>query len=73
MNVITVKIIRTPGAVVEVGLEAGSTVAQALEAANMTVGVGESISVNGNTVTTSHVLTEGDRLILAKNAKSATD
>lgn len=71
MNVITAKVIRTPGAVVEVGLEEGSTVQDALNAANMTVGANEAVTVNGSTVVLSSLVTEGARIILAKEAKSA--
>lgn len=71
MNVITVKVVRIPGAVVELGLENGSTVKQALEAANFTLGPNESISVNATPVSENHVLKEGDRILLAKAAKSA--
>jgi len=71
MNVITVKVIRVPGAVVEVGLTAGATVQNALEAANVTISTGESIAVDGNTVDSDYVLSDGSRVILSKSAKSA--
>lgn len=71
MNVITVKVIRVPGAVVEVGLATGATVQDALEAANVTLGTGEAITVNGNAVNANHTLNESDKIILSKSAKSA--
>ena len=71
MNVIAVKVIRVPGAVVEVGLETGATVQDALDAANITLGSGETVTVDGNTTDTSFALSDGARVILSKQAKSA--
>jgi hypothetical protein len=66
---ITVKIIRVPGLAVEVGLNDGATVGDALAAANVTINAGEQLSVNTVEATTSTVLADGDRVILAKAAK----
>ena len=71
MSVITVKVIRVPGTVTEVGLESGSTVGDALSAASIEVGSGEAVSLNGSTVATDATVNDGDRLIVAKGAKGA--
>lgn len=68
-DVITVKVIRVPGAVTEVGLEAGSTVAQALAAASVEVGAGEAVKLNGADTTLEATVSDGSRLIVAKAAK----
>lgn len=68
---ISVKVIRVPGAVSEVGLNDGSTVQDALNAANVTVGQTESLQVNGTATTTAQRLSDGDRVIIAKGAKGA--
>lgn len=70
---IFVKVIRVPGAVVEVGLEDGATVADALAAAGITTASNEQVSVNGANVDTNHVLEDNVRVVVAKSAKSATD
>ena len=66
---ITVKVIQVPGAVVEVALNAGATVADALNAANITVGEGEGLKVDGNDATETQTLSDGQRVIAAKAAK----
>lgn len=70
-EVITVKVIRVPGSVSEVGLESGSTVGQALEAANVSVGSGESVKLGGADTTMDAVVTDGARVLIAKAAKGA--
>ena len=68
---ITVKVIRVPGAVIEVGLEDNASIADALSAANVTPASGEMLNLNGdNTTDTSTQLEDGDRVILAKGAKA---
>lgn len=71
MSTIIVKVVRVPGAVVEVALEGGATVADALAAANITQGDTEAVTINGATVDNSATLTDGARVVLAKQAKSA--
>lgn len=66
-----VKVVRIPGIVAEVGLEDNATVADALAAANVTPSDNEHMSVNGQTVDSTYVLHDADRLILARQAKSA--
>jgi hypothetical protein len=73
LPMIFVKVIRVPGAVVEVGLDDGATVADALDAASITVATNEQVSVNGANVGTNHVLEDNARLVVARAAKSATD
>lgn len=68
---IFVKVIRVPGAVVEVGLEDGATVADALAAAGITISTNEQVSVNGANVGNDHVLEADARVIIARQAKSA--
>ena len=68
---IFVKCVRMPGAVKEVGLNDGATVAEALSAAEMTVGDTEGLTVNGTAATSDTVIYDGDRVVLAKEAKSA--
>ena len=70
-EVITAKVIRVPGAVHEVGLEAGATVADALAAADVVVGSGETLKLNGADTTNDAVVTEGARILVAKAAKGA--
>jgi UPF0288 family protein (methanogenesis marker protein 3) len=66
------KVIRVPGAVVEVGLEEGATVQDALDAADVSVAENEAITVNGMAATTATLLPDGARLVVARGAKSAT-
>ncbi len=68
-DIITVKVIRVPGSVSEVGLEAGATISDALSAANVVVESHESMQLNGNVVDGSTVLSDGDRVIVSKAAK----
>jgi len=66
---ISVKVVRIPGTVKEVGLEDGSTVAQALAAAGLTTAQGEGLQVNGSPCDNNTVLNDGDSIIIAKGAK----
>lgn len=66
-----VKIVRVPGSVSEIALNDGATVADALNAAEITASPNEEITINGNPASTDRTLFDGDRLILAKQAKSA--
>lgn len=64
-----VKVVRVPGAVSDLELDDGATVGDALSAAQLTVGSGETIKVNGSSATESTRLSNGDRIIVAKGAK----
>lgn len=69
---ISVKTVKVPGAITEVMLEDGATVQDALDAAGINgISSSEGLSVNGNTATTSDVLSDGARVVIAKAAKSA--
>ena len=68
---ITVKVIRVPGAVSEVGLNDGATVQDALDAASVTVGESEVMKLEGVTTPANTVVTDGARIIVAKGAKGA--
>lgn len=70
-DVITLKVIRVPGQVVEVGLDAGSSVQDALNAADVSVGSGESVKLNGADANMTDVVTDGSRILVAKAAKGA--
>lgn len=68
-EVIEVKVVRVPGAVKDVMLNDGATVADALSAAGITLESGEAAKVNGSDVDSTTTLSNGDRVILAKAAK----
>jgi sulfur carrier protein ThiS len=66
---IEAKVIRVPGAVKEVALNDGAAVADALQAAGVTVASGEVITVNGSAANQSTTLYDGDKVYVAKGAK----
>lgn len=68
---ITIKIVRVPGAVTELVLEDGATVNDALQAASITLASGEKLQLNAVDTTTDAVLSDGDRIYIAKGAKNA--
>jgi hypothetical protein len=68
---IIAKVIRVPGAVVEVGVEDGATVSDALSAAGVTLTSGETLKLNGSDADTDAVLSDGARILIAKAAKGA--
>lgn len=68
---IEVKVVRVPGAVTDVVLNSGATVLEALASANITLGTGETVSMNGTSVDGNRSLSNGDRIIVAKGAKGA--
>ena len=70
-EVITVKVIRVPGAVTEVGLESGASVSDALNAADVAIGNGETVKLNGADTEMSAPVSEGSRILVAKAAKGA--
>ena len=66
-----VKIVRMPGEVKEIAVDGGASVGQALEIAEMSASSSEKITVNGSVATLSTCLSDGDRIVLARDAKSA--
>lgn len=70
-EILTVKVVRMPGQVVEVVLEGRATIANALDAANMSLENGEKITLNGNAATLETAVCDGARVILSRDAKSA--
>lgn len=69
--VITVKVIRVPGAVTEVGLNAGASVQDALNAAGIGLANGETVKLNGADCAMGDCLSDGARVLVAKAAKGA--
>jgi len=69
---IMVKVARVPGSVVEVALEDGATVGQAIDTAGIDGGSYNSLTVNGAPATLDTVLTDGARVVMSNSAKSAT-
>jgi hypothetical protein len=65
------RVVVVPGAVTEVALNLGDTVAAALSAAGVTAGPNQSISLNGAAVDTSASVADGDRIVISTSAKSA--
>lgn len=66
---ITVKVIRVPGGVQEVAIDDGSTVADALSAANITPNSNEAIKIGAESVTLDSPVLDGDRVVIAQGAK----
>lgn len=66
---VTVKVVRVPGAVTEVVLNDGATVADALSAAGTSLGDGEAVTINGATAGNDTPVSEGARVVIAKGAK----
>jgi len=66
---ILVKVVRAPGFVKEVAIPTGGTVSDALNAADTSLSSGEKATVGGIKVETSRVLADGDRVIMAAEAK----
>ncbi len=64
-----VKVIRVPGRTTTVELPSGATVAEALNLASISVESGEECKLNAVTASMDAVLTEGDKIIVAKGAK----
>jgi len=63
---IEVKVGKVPGRITTVVVEDGSTVAAALSAAEITVTDGETLTMNGNTVSRDSRLTGGTILVTRK-------
>ena len=66
---ITVKVIQIPGAIRDIALMPGATVADALRAASMSVDAGYELKVNGSVSETNDVLTDGDNITISTSAK----
>jgi hypothetical protein len=66
---ISVRVARIPGQVIELALDDGATVAQALSKAELSVENGETLKVQGMPATPDKVLNDGDRVVLVKGAK----
>lgn len=64
-----VRVARVPGAIQTVAVEAGSSVADCLRAAGVTVGSGEAVKLNGANCETSARVNDGDRIVVSKGAK----
>ena len=69
MSEIFVKVIRVPGAVTEVALNEGATVADALAAASVEPSGSEAIAVSGAPQSREFPLTNGDRVVISQGAK----
>lgn len=66
---INVKVIRIPGFVKPVLLSDNATIADALQAAEVTLGTNEACTLNGTSAGVHEQLREGDRIVLAVGAK----
>lgn len=66
---LSIKVVRVPGAVTDLELEDGATVADALRAASITVGSGEAVKVNGGSADANTRLSNNDRVIVSAGAK----
>jgi prophage tail gpP-like protein len=66
---ITVKVMQIPGTIREVALEDGSTVADALAAAEMAVSAGYTLKVDGNETSNDTVLSDGQNITINTSAK----
>jgi hypothetical protein len=71
MGIITIKIARLGTQTVEVTAEAGSTVAQALAAANVTIDNATAIRYDGRNVTSDSTLNADGTLLLTKQIAGA--
>ena len=68
---IFVKVIRVGNPIKEVALDDNASVSAGLTAAEFSLSDGEGVTVNGTPVDLDSTLKDGDRIILAKGAKSA--
>lgn len=66
-----VKVARVPGAVVEVSLNDGATVGEAIATSGIDAGNYSSLTVNAQPATLDTVLTDGARVVMSMEAKSA--
>ena len=65
------KVVRTPGALVEVMLNDGATVAEALTAGGFELASGEGLTMNGAPVSTTDSVVNGAAIVIAKAFKGA--
>lgn len=66
---ITVKVMQIPGAIREVALEDGATVADALTAAEMTLHSGYVLKVDGSEASQDDMLSNGQNVTMSASAK----
>ena len=66
---ITVKVIRVPVGVQEVAIDDGSTVADALSAADISPNSNEAIKIGAESVSLDSPVLDGDRIVIAQGAK----
>lgn len=66
---ITVKVARIPGAIYDIELPDGATAAQALQKANINTARNDFLKVNGILSPADTVLNQGDRVVVAEDAK----
>lgn len=64
-----VKVIRVPGRTSTIEVSEGAVVAEALNVADVSLQAGEACKLNGSPANLDDVLTEGDKVIVAKGAK----
>ena len=66
----SVKVVRVPGASNEVTLDAANpTIEDALDAAGVTLGENEKVSLNGADASPDDSVTDGDKVLVSKGAK----
>ena len=68
-NMMEVKVIRVPGRTATVEVPDSCTIGEALNEAGVTLESGEACKLNGATASLTDVLTDGDKVIVAKGAK----
>ncbi len=68
---VSAKVVRIPGAMTEVMLNDGATVADALAAANTSLASGEGLTVNSLPATLDTPLAQGNVVVVSKSAKGA--
>lgn len=64
-----IKVARIPGTIYDIELDYGGTAAQALQKANISVARNDFLKVNGVLSPADTVLNEGDRVVVAEDAK----
>lgn len=68
---IEVKVVKVPGIVKNIALEAGSTVRDALRLAEIEPDSSQALNVSGRPATQDTQLEDGDKLVVAKGAAGA--
>ena len=64
-----IKVIRVPGRTVTIEVPDGECIAEALNIAGVQLSAGEACKLNGATASMDDMLTDGDKIIVAKGAK----